>query len=779
MDTGIKMSTRATTIVLCCKGPKDRIREMFTKVELSFSSYDTAWVGMVPNLKYPLIPAFPQCIYWLMETQLHDGSWGFPHRHPLMGKDTLISTLACVIALRKWDAGKEHVEKGLLFIGSNFSSATDEKQHSPIGFDIIFAGLIEYAQDLGINLHLSQRALDSIFQKRNLELKRESGSNCEGRNAYLGYVAEGRGDLQEWEEIIMKYQRNNGSLFNSPSTTAAALWHLKDINCFHYLSTIVFKFCGGVPATYPSDIYTRLRMVDNLERLGIDRYFRDEIKSVLDNTYRCWSETDEEIFLDTTTCALAFRILRMHGYDVLSDALNRYSEEELFLDTLGGYQNDMSTVLELYRASQITIFPDETILDKIHSWTSRFLRRELSSGSMKSDLFNKRITQEVDDALSFPYYANLERLENRRHVEHYDVDHIRILKTAFRPFHIDDRDFLELAVEDFNSCQSIHRKELKQLERWVEENKLDKLQFARQKLTYCYFSAAATLFAPEQSDARISWAKNSVLSTVVDDFFDIGGSKEELQNLIKLVEKWDGITATDCCSEQVEIVYFALHNSINEIGEKAFAWQGHCVVPHIIEIWLTLLKAMMREADWTIDKSVPTLDEYMTNGYVSFALGPIVLPALYFVGPVLPEEVVKDPEYHNLYKLMSTVGRLLNDIQGFKRESKEGKLNAVSLHMIHGNAVVTEEEAVKEMTSVIGRSRRELLRLVLQTNDSVVPRACKDLFWKMSKVVNLFYMSNDGFTSQQKMVNSVKAVIHEPLNGLQETVKHPSLSSSK
>lgn len=74
--------------------------------------------------------------------------------------------------------------------------------------------------------------------------------------------------------------------------------------------------------------------------------------------------------------------------------------------------------------------------------------------------------------------------------------------------------------------------------RWVVENRLDQLQFARQKLAYCYFSVAATLFPPELSDARISWAKNGVLTTVVDDFFDVGGSEKELVDLIQLVEKY-------------------------------------------------------------------------------------------------------------------------------------------------------------------------------------------------------------------------------------------------
>lgn len=70
------------------------------------------------------------------------------------------------------------------------------------------------------------------------------------------------------------------------------------------------------------------------------------------------------------------------------------------------------------------------------------------------------------------------------------------------------------------------------------DNGLDKLKFARQKLGYCYFSGAAALFAPELSDARMSWAKNGVLTTVIDDFFDVGGSEEELLNLIQLVEKY-------------------------------------------------------------------------------------------------------------------------------------------------------------------------------------------------------------------------------------------------
>lgn len=96
-----------------------------------------------------------------------------------------------------------------------------------------------------------------------------------------------------------------------------------------------------------------------------------------------------------------------------------------------------------------------------------------------------------------------------------------------------------------------------------------------------------------------------------------------------------------------------------------------------------------------------------------------------------------------------------------QRESKEGKLNAVSLRIVHGNGGVTEEAAIREITHLIDAKRRELLRLVLQ--DSVVPRDCKDLFWKMSKVLHQFYVKDDGFTSQG-LIGTVKAILHDPID---------------
>ncbi|KAF5185521.1 Terpene synthase, partial [Thalictrum thalictroides] len=477
----------------------------------------------------------------------------------------------------------------------------------------------------------------------------------------------------------------------------------------------------------------------------------------------CWLMKDEQIFLDIATCAMAFRILRMHGYDVSSGVLAQYSDREGFAsNTLAGYLKDTGAVLELYRASHF-VLPDELFQPDLKSWSGEFLKEEQSKGSMHADRLFEYISKEVNVALKYPYYATLQRLENRRNIEHNDTDNFRILKTAYRPINLDKKDIIEFAVEDFNLCQSIHQKELDQLEWWVKENRLDKLSFARQKQVFCYFSAAATIFPPELSDARLSWAKNSTLTIVIDDFYDGEGSKEELLNLIELLERWDGVSATDCCSETVEILFYALRNTINELGEKAIKWQKRDVTRHIVEIWLMLMKAFMKEAEWQLNRMVPTINEYNANAYISIAVGAIVLPSLYFVGPLLSDEVVRTREYHNLFRLMSTCGRNLNDIQGFEREYDQGNCNGVCVLMKHDPDVSTLEEAARKMRAIADSSTKEVMKLVLQTTGSVVPRACKDLFLNTCRIFNLFYANTDGLTSAEEMMGHVMDVLYVPV----------------
>ncbi|CAN1290535.1 Ent-kaurene synthase 5, chloroplastic [Linum perenne] len=732
-----------------------RLKKMFEQTQLAVSAYDTAWMAMVPSQSSAMdnSPFFPQCARWILDNQFCDGSWGLPlpHRHPSLTKDALSSTLACILALHRWGLGEQQVTKGLRFLELNSASLEDHKQQLPVGFDIIFPGMIENARQLGLNLPFKSTDIDNMLTKRNLELTSGFGRNVEGRKIYLAYVSEGIQHSQDWE-MVMKYQRMNGSLFNSPSTTAVAFSQLQDPHCLRYLCTLLEKFENAVPTIYPLEIRPRLSIVDNLDRLGVARYFTNEIKMVLDHTYQCWLRGDEELFLDPTTCAVAFRLLRVYGYDV--------SSEDCFFNSLQGYLKDTTAILELHRASQI-IYLEEPILEAQNAWTRNFLQRQLSDGSINADQPGGSITTKVHDALNHPYHVDLDRFCHRRSIDHYNIDNTWISKTSYCCPNVENKELIILAAQDFNSCQSIHQEELKQLGRWVMEKRLDRLSFARQKLEYCYFSAAATLYAPELSDARISWAKNGVLTTVVDDFFDVAGSMDELVNLVQLLDKWEVNGSPDFCSEKVEILFTAIHSTICEIGDKALAYQGRDVTSHILDIWVELVKSMLKEAEWTRNKWVPTMEEYMKNGYVSFALGPIVLPALYLVGPKLTEETVSSEEYKNMFESMSTCGRLLNDLRGFKMGSDE--VDAVAL--LHGGGGGRSiEEVMDDVKIEIERERKKLLKLVLEDkeNEKGIPRCCKEPFWKMGKVLHLFYNKDDGFTNTD-LVNAASSIVNDPI----------------
>ncbi|KAM7252158.1 hypothetical protein ACFE04_024041 [Oxalis oulophora] len=694
---GWKFSVNARHVVTSSssEGIRERIRKALENVEISISPYDTAWVALVPSPNSPWAPSFPECLKWVLDNQLRDGSWGPPDRHPLLVKDSLSSTLACVLALRRWGIGEMQMANGIEYLKSNFSSLYDEKQYTTIGFDILFSGMIEYAVHMDLNLPLRSADIIDMLHKRYSELKRIRRGDLEGGNLYLSYLSEGLGNLQDWE-MVMKHQRKNGSLFNSPSATAAALTHVQNADCHNYLRTVLDKFGNAVPAVYPMEINARLSIITAMERLGIDRHFEKEIHTVLDQTYRGWMQGEEEIFLDASTCAMAFYALRGNGYEVSSESLSRFAEGD---GSLEGQLKDVGAILELYRASQLIIYPDESVLEKQNSWTGNFLRQELCNSSIHADK-----VKEVDDAIQFPYHANLDRLAHRRSMEHYKQDNIRILKTSYR-LNICDEHLLALAVEDFNTSQSIYSKELEHIGRCI---------------FYDIFKLIASIFSPQQSDARASWAKNSVLATITDDFFDVGGTREEL---------WDVNVSIDACSEQVEIIFSALHSTISEIAENIITSQGRHVTKHLIQIWLDFLKSMFQEAEWTRNKSVPTLNEYLETAHVSFGMGPIILPAVYLVGPKFSDEVVNSHEYYKLYQQTSLCGRLLNDIQSYKREYKEGKLNAVTLQLISdGRSGVTEDDVIKKLKSDIDHHTRE----------------------------------DDGFTTE-KMMKTVKDLFYEPV----------------
>ncbi|PAN20858.1 hypothetical protein PAHAL_3G415900 [Panicum hallii] len=739
------------------KPVEDRIREQLLNAgpPPPPSSYDTAWVAMVPAPGSPQASRFPQCVDWILRNQRGDGSWGpapgSGDPWSLLVKDALSSTMACVLALRTWGVGDEHVGKGLRFIGHNASFVTDDRSDTPAGFNVIFPGMLAHGIGMGLEIPLAPADVDAILRLRDTELKSMGSS---GSRAFMAYVAEGLGNLLDWDQA-MEYQRKNGSLFNSPATTAAAAIHNYNGRALDYLDSLISRFGSSVPTVYPRNAYSRLRMVDTLEKMGISLGFSGEIDSILDTIYSSWLAKDEEITQDMATCAMAFRLLRLHGYDVASDGLAQFSEESSFYDSVQGYLNDSEALQELYKASHVQIFEEEPVLESIGSWSAKLLKEQLCSNKISRSVD----PGEVEHVLKFPSYGTVDRLEHRRNIEQSKIGGFQMLKSAYRACQIDEG-MVALAADGFHSCQALYQQELQSLNSWVKVMRLDELEFARLMPLVCLLPPASTMFPSELSEARLAYAMELILVTIVDDLFDVGGSKEEMENLVTLIEKWDAHEEVDFCSETVEIVFRAVYHTSNLLGAKAAAVQNRSVIHHIAELWADLARAMMAEAEWTLRGHVPSLEEYMAVTVPSFGLGPIALTSLYLIGPELTEEMVRSREYGEMLRRVATCARLLNDLRTYEREEEQGKATSVLLRARrHGGSV---EAARAEVRSAVAASRSELMRLVVR-DSGAVPRAVRQEFWNICKVAHLMYREEDGFASTRETMRAANAVVHEPL----------------
>ncbi|XP_059315896.1 cis-abienol synthase, chloroplastic-like, partial [Lycium ferocissimum] len=497
-----------------------------------------------------------------------------------------------------------------------------------------------------------------------------------------------------------------------------------------------------VPTFYPTKIHSLLCLVDTLQSLGVlvDRHFKIEIRKVLDEIYRLWQKKTEEIFSNVSHCAMAFRLLRMSNYDVSSEELVEFVDEGHFFSISGKITSHVD-ILELHKASQLAIHEKDHILDTISNWTGTFMEQKL----LNNDFIDRMSKKEVELALR-KFYATYDRVENRRYIEAYEVNNFKILKGAYRSPNINNRDFLGFSVHNFNLCQAEHQQELQQLKRWFDDRKLEQVGLSQHYLYTTYFLIAALLFEPKFSDARLACAKSSMLATLVDDFFDGYVCEDELLNIFELVERY--------CF----LFFLFYHISTNPLLDP-----NHMSLVQ----WLDLLKNMLIELDWWRSQTTPSIEEYLSVASVTISVRCVVLTTQYFVGPKLSKDVLQSCEMSALCNCTMMVGRLLNDLQSYKREETErSPKNIVSILITRSEGTISEEEAIKQIEEMLESKRRELLGMVLtQQKGSQLPQVCKDVFWKTSKLSYFTYSDRGEFRSTGEILkNHIKDVLYKPLS---------------
>ncbi|KAL0335051.1 UNVERIFIED_CONTAM: (R)-limonene synthase [Sesamum radiatum] len=262
-----------------------------------------------------------------------------------------------------------------------------------------------------------------------------------------------------------------------------------------------------------STVEELLGLIDDLHRLGISYHFEDEMNQMLgclyEQKYAGGKNNSEGKERDLYTTALAFRLLRHHGFSVPQEVFDCFRNEKGDFDPNLG--NDTKGLLQLYEASFLST-PGEKTLDLAREFATNFLQK------YPNGKIDENLSLLVCHALELPIHWRVERPNARWFIEAYEK------RPDGNPL------LLELAKLDFNIVQATHQQELKHVYEWWKQTGLaEKLPFARDRMVECYFWTIGCFFHPEDGYRRIIIAKLNALITVIDDIFDVYGTLQELQ----------------------------------------------------------------------------------------------------------------------------------------------------------------------------------------------------------------------------------------------------------
>ncbi|KAJ7977384.1 Copalyl diphosphate synthase [Quillaja saponaria] len=708
VETALEDSSIANEIQKRVNAVKSMLESMGDG-EISISAYDTAWVALVKDLNGTHSPQFPSSLEWIANNQLHDGSWG--DSQIFQAHDRIINTLACVIALKTWNIHPKKCEKGMEFLQANIRKLEDENaEHMPIGFEIAFPSLLEIAKSLDIQIpHEDSHVLKDIYERRNIKLTKIPRDIMHKVPTTLLHSLEGMSDL-EWKKLL-KLQSKDGSLLFSPSSTAFALMQTKDENCLTYLNKAVHKFNGGVPNVYPVDMFEHIWVIDRLERLGISRFFQEEIEECVNYISRywtekgiCWARNSQVQDIDDTS--MAFRVLRLHGHEVSANVFRHFQKDSGEFFCFAGQSNQAVTgMYNLFRASQV-MFSGEEILKDAKQFSVKFLTEKRAANELFDKwIITKDLPGEVGYALDIPWYASLPRLETRFFLEQYGGDDdVWIGKTLYRMPYVNNNLYLELAKLDYNNCQALHRSEWDNIQRWYSESELGEYGLSTRELLFAYYLAAATIYEPERSLERLAWAKTSALiQTITSNFNDNEETRTAFVNeFLDTVNLRDYPNARRSNSNNPrQRLVGTLVRTLDFLSLDTLVTHGQEIIHDLHYTWGRWLSSWQSEGD--------------RHGEAYLLVQMINLSG----GNLLSDDLLSNPQYR---QLLSLTNRVCHRLHSYKNDKAYGSSN-------------TNTESIT--TPEIESDMQKLVQLVLQNQSDGIDSKIKNSFLAVAK--SLYY----------------------------------------
>nr|ADR74206.1 (E)-beta-ocimene/myrcene synthase [Vitis vinifera] len=465
----------------------------------------------------------------------------------------------------------------------------------------------------------------------------------------------------------------------------------------------------------------QLELIDVLQRLGLYYHFKDAIKRILDSIYNQYNQHEDWKKDDLYATALEFRLLRRHGYDVPEDVFSRFKDET------GSFKaclcEDMKGLLCLYEASYLCV-QGESTLEQARDFAHRHLGKGLEHN------IDQNLAIEVNHALELPLHWRMPRLEARWFIDIYEK------RQDMNPI------LLEFAKLDFNMVQATHQEDLKHMSSWWRSTRLgEKLKFARDRLMENFLWTVGVIFEPQYGYCRRMLTKVGTFITIIDDVYDVYGTLDELELFTDAVDRWD-INAMDPLPEYMKLCFLALYNSTNEMAYDALKEHGLHIISYLRKVWSDLCKSFLLEAKWYYSGYKPTLQEYISNAWISMS-GPVVLVHAYFfvTNPITKEALQSLERYHNIIRWSSMISRLSDDLGTSLDELKRGDVpKSIQCYMYETGA--SEEDARKHISYLIEGTWKKL------NEDGAVESPFPEIFIRIAtnfaRMAQCMYQHGDG-----------------------------------
>ncbi|XP_042440417.1 bifunctional levopimaradiene synthase, chloroplastic-like isoform X2 [Zingiber officinale] len=430
-----------------------------------------------------------------------------------------------------------------------------------------------------------------------------------------------------------------------------------------------------------------LTMVDVIERLGIQRYFQEQIHKIIHLSYLRWHE-QLGFHDDADATLMGFRLLRLFGYYVTAGILDtlkgQFGDPSTFkVDTLA----KVSSMIHLFKCSQVGFPSESTIMAQVKEFASFQLRQVFLEGD-QSLLKANNLDMEIKFALEYPRRYLLPRLESR------------IVINQLWPGSGCLNKCLQLAKIDLGMLQKLHQQEIASLEQWWKEQECSKTIPFRGGILKSHFLASTSIYEPEYSAYRAAFTKCSAFIVTIDDLMDLPGVDHlDILKFNEAVQRWDPSGCDDV--PKFKAILSSFLATVEDMGAEASRTQGRDVLPYYKRAWQELIEGYTENAQWRSESRIPSMEEYLKASLPSISSTAIALSSLLMLPEPISDEALRltGPGSRFMH-LTNLVCRLTNDLGTFEFEARNGEIaSAVSCYMKEQGC--RQEEAMDALEGII------------------------------------------------------------------------------